>query len=174
MGPARRSAERQRSQPRRPAIWGRRRRGATLVEYGLISTLYFAFLFGIIEFNWMLQSRNALTNGCARAARLGAVGKTVEQMKDGVRTGSQLNVGNDSIFVEYNSQDDGGGSWTAAQNDPSSGDPPIANWVPIGRPIRVRVAAWPYRFLTGALFAWLPGTNAGTFPISARSVARRE
>jgi Flp pilus assembly protein TadG len=156
------------------ACSNRSRRGTALVEFAFVSILLFTVVFGIIEFSWLGYTRAALANGVAKAARSGAAGKTVAAMRDGVREKSGLNVPDACIAIDYNTSDSGSGEWCPVTDDPRSGDPPLANGVPEGKPVRVRVAAWPYPMITGSLFAWLVMPDGHGITLSASSQVRRE
>ena len=49
----------------------RRERGATLVEYALVVSILFVFVFGIIEFARIIFSYNTLANAAREGARYG-------------------------------------------------------------------------------------------------------
>jgi Flp pilus assembly protein TadG len=154
-------------------IHRRGRRGNALVEFAIIAVFCFTLIFGIIEFTWISTNRGMLMNGCARAARHGAInapGTQVQDLKNDVRSYSALNVADSYIQVQVNSADDGSGSWSDA-TDAGTGK---TIDVPAGRPIRVRVNGWPYHLLSGRFFAWLPGVSRGNMPLSAGCVTRRE
>lgn len=155
---------------------GRLRRGATLVEYALVSTLYFFMVFGIIEFCWIASNRNSLTNACSRACRKAAIGETVANVKQEVRDYSLISISDSYIFIERNTEYDGSGSWVDVEDDPDSGTPATANDVPNGYPVRVHVRNYPYKLLTGKLFSWLAtyNSNTGTIPISTGIMLRCE
>jgi Flp pilus assembly protein TadG len=172
-----------RGEKRRSRLWSPRfRRGHALVEFSLLAALYFTVVLGSIEFAWVGQRRGALINGATQAARRGAVGATTTQMRDAVRTSSQLSVTDATILLRYNSADAGaslpGGQsnngWVAVTDDPNSGTPPAANAVPVGKPLLVTVSGWRYRLLSGSLFGWLSPDHSGAIPITVNAVTRRE
>jgi Flp pilus assembly protein TadG len=144
------------------------------VESALLASLYFLFLFGLVEFAWIGIRRQALLNGATKAARAGAVGGTIATMRSALRQGSGLTVPDGTITLEFCSTDDGSGTWSGITDDAASGSPPLANAVPVGRPVRARVVAWPHRMLTGAFFSWLAGSSVGQLPLSASGTMRRE
>ncbi len=54
----------------RPArAQGRRRRGATLVEFALVAPVVFMFIFGLVEFGRLLMVQQALTNAAREGCR---------------------------------------------------------------------------------------------------------
>src|SRR5437016_10553502 len=106
---------------------GRARRGASLVEYMIVSTMYFLCVFGTIEFTWIAGTRVRLTNGCARGCRAGAVGNGLTDIRSEVCAGSGMNVGSSYIEIMYNTAEDASGTWTAAQDDPTTVDPATGN-----------------------------------------------
>jgi Flp pilus assembly protein TadG len=168
------------------------RRGASVVEFGFISMLYFTIVYGIFEFAWITQRRNALFNGCNQGSRQAAVGATVSQTKDAVRTKAQMDstlLPDSNIYILFNSSDLGASppsdpsqastaspvsGWAPMTDDPNTGTPPLANGVPAGRPVLVVVYNWRYRLLSGSLFAWLSPDASATVPMTVRSVTRRE
>lgn len=157
-----------------PRALARSRRGSTIVEFALASLLYATFVFGIVEFAWISTNRQLLLIGAARGARKAAVGQPLSNIKAEVRSGSGLNVADGNIVIETNSNDAGSGTWSTATDDYTTGNPPLANAVASGRPIRVRVLGYPYQLLTGAIFSWLPGAGGGTLSMSAHCTTRRE
>ena len=48
-------------------------KGAAAVEFALIAPLLFVFLFGIVEFGFLLYNKAVITNACREAARDGIV-----------------------------------------------------------------------------------------------------
>src|SRR4051794_22018178 len=89
----------------------RLRRGSTIVECMIIASLYFTFVFATVEFCWISSNRIMMTNGCARAARDGAIGKGTTQMKADVRDYSHLSIADSYIHLEQNPNSDGSGTW---------------------------------------------------------------
>lgn len=152
----------------------RARRGAALVEFAVVGVLAWSMVLGILEFSWMATSRGAMLTGCARAARSASLGKPLATIRDEVRAGSRLDIADADIDVEYNSENDGSGSWRDVRDDPKSGNPPLANAVEGGRPVRVSVTGWQYPMISGAFFAWLPQVRNGRLPMSASATTRRE
>lgn len=154
------------------------RRGAALVEYAITASLYFLLVFGIVELTWITIYRNALLNGAALAARDGAQSKPIATMQADVSSGSHLTVSTSYISIQYNSSDDASGSWSDVTDNASSTDPitglPLANAVTTGKPIRVKVASYPYHLMTASFFSWLPGFSNGTIPLSVSAQQRRE
>ena len=53
--------------------WRARRRGAALVEFALISTLFLTMLLGMLQFGIYLSATNTLWNGAREGARVAAV-----------------------------------------------------------------------------------------------------
>src|SRR5438067_6649703 len=123
----------------------RGRRGNTLVEWTLSAALYSTFLFGIIELSWIANVRGALLNGAARAGHDGAAGRPLAAMRQDVRDGSLINIPDSYIVIEYNSATDGSGRWSDATDVTTVNGVALANAVPAGAPLRVRVIRWPHR-----------------------------
>lgn len=153
---------------------GRRRRGGVLVEYTLTAMLYLTFVYGGIEFSWIATKRESILNGCSKAARAAAIGKPLAELRNIVRSGSGTNVPDSYIDIEYCAQDNNTGAWTDATDDYTTGNPPLANDIASGKPIRVRVVRWPYQMLTGNFLSWLPGVTAGKLPMTIVAVSKRE
>lgn len=152
---------------------GNARRGATLVEFVLIAGFVFTMLFGVVEFSWIANTRQALQNGAYGGVKAASLGSTVAAVRNAVRKGSALNVQDSSIVIESNSADDGSGAWRTVADDPASGSPPLANGVAAGKPIRIRIASWPYRLLTGRMFSFIPNTGNGNLYLNASMQGRR-
>lgn len=163
--------------PGRKVATRRTRRGASLVEYMIVSTMYFLCVFGTIEFTWIAGTRVRLTNGCARGCRAGAVGDGLTEIRNQVRQGSGLSVGDGYIEVMYNTSEDASGTWTTATDDATTIDPAtgnaLGNAVPTGKPLRVRVVAYPYSMMAGQFFSFLPGVSNGQMPITTSIIMMR-
>lgn len=164
---------------RRRAIPGlryrlRSRRGTSLIEYTVISGLYFTLIFGIVEFTWICNTRQQMLNGCYSAMRTGVVGNNLETIREAVRSSSGLSIADEYILVDYNTEDDATGTWVTAEDDPDSGSPPIANDVESGKPLRVKVSGWPYTLLAGNMFTWLPNVTNGQIPVTVSIQGRRQ
>lgn len=148
-----------------------------MVEYLITAGLYLTLVMGIVEYSWIGATRIQLTNGCSKAARDGAVGKGLTQMRAEVREYSGINIPDAYIDIEYNSESTCDGTWMAVEDDPDTTDPvtgdPLYNAVPQGHPIRVSVDHWPYPMVTGNMFAWLPGFSSGSIPLTTSIIVLR-
>jgi Flp pilus assembly protein TadG len=56
---------------RKPVGWSRR--GATVVEFAIVSPLFFLFIFGLIEFGRYVMVQQALTNAAREGSRTAAL-----------------------------------------------------------------------------------------------------
>ncbi len=88
----------------------RRRRGAALVEFALISSLLFLLLFGVIEVGLLLGDQAQVGAAAREAARAAAVGSTIETAEaSGVNAGTGLRLSAAAIYLEKSL--DGGVTW---------------------------------------------------------------
>ena len=60
-------------------------RGAAMVEFAIIAMLFFALIFGIIEFGWIFNGYITLTSAAQEGARLAIVTKYDELDKEVIR-----------------------------------------------------------------------------------------
>jgi Flp pilus assembly protein TadG len=58
---------------------GRRRRGATLVEFAIVAPLLFLFIFAVIEFGRMVMVHQIITNAAREGARRGILEQTTAE-----------------------------------------------------------------------------------------------
>lgn len=87
--------------PRRVA--SRRRRGASAVEFAVVSPLFFLLLAGIVEFGEAFRIEHMLSNACRRGARAAVVdGATSSQVQQLVKTHcvDTLGVSNGDVTVQ--------------------------------------------------------------------------
>ena len=78
-------------------------RGASMVEFSIIVSLFFVVLFGLIEFSLALYQWNSATKAVQLGARLAAVSSPVwNQLADMALVGSQARVlvGNDVLLIQ--------------------------------------------------------------------------
>jgi Flp pilus assembly protein TadG len=127
----------------------RYRRGAYLVEFALVATLFFLFIFGILEYSRLVMTLEVLQNAAREGARFAAVhthDKTTSDVQNVVDQrlggmGIQLQGYNKTTSIEVytadqatgNPVDQNGnvvGSWTLA---------PFTN-ARFGQPIAVRIS----------------------------------
>lgn len=64
----------------------RQRRGAVMVEFALCVPILLAFLIGIIDVAWLYNHQLVLTNASREGARLGTIGRTEAEVREGVLT----------------------------------------------------------------------------------------
>ena len=78
--------------PRRAA--GRRRRGATLVEFAIVAPLLFLFIFALVEFGRMVMVHQIITNAAREGARRAILEQTTAEeahtIVDDYLTGSSI------------------------------------------------------------------------------------
>lgn len=153
-----------------PCARKRGRRGATIVEFVLLSSFLFTIIFGIVEFGMIMNDQLALINASRHACRQGVAGKTATEMRDAVRAMSKLNVTDPQILIDCNDQPDCSGTWTDVYDDGTG----LSNTAARGEPLRVRVNQWPHRMLAGSMFSWVTGVTAGTLRLSSSVTLRRE
>jgi hypothetical protein len=127
-------------------------------------------LFGAMEFGLIFHHRVQLTGACREGVRRAAIGKTLAEVKAGVRNSAPLGITDEQISIEYNDQSDDSGSWVAATNNTGG----TANAIPAGNLCRVRITSWPHRMVTGTYFSWLPGVSGPYFLMSANEAAIKE
>jgi len=145
-------------------VMGKRRRGATMVEFALIVPILLAILIGILEFGWMVKNKLQLANAVREGARDAAVGvKTDPSAKDTDsiearirnRSAGLPNVDVPDAFVislQRDNPDNAGYNYDIALSNKlpnSSGK--IFNDAPTGSLIRVRVTL-KHRSLTNFPF----------------------
>jgi hypothetical protein len=58
------------------AIWLRKQKGATLVEFAIILPVFVILIFGIIEFSLLLYNKGIITHAAREGARVGVVYNT--------------------------------------------------------------------------------------------------
>lgn len=138
----------------------RRRRGAALVEFALVSGLLCLLLFGIIEVG-LLFGDQALVGAAAReAVRSAAVGDPTDKAKSrGVSGGAGLPLSAANIVLDKSL--DGGMTWTAL------GDAGARNDALSNTSVRATVT-YSHPLVTSTLF------TGGTKTLTARLVMRRE
>jgi Flp pilus assembly protein TadG len=176
-------ASRARRRVGRRARW-RLRRGATLIEQAIISLLYWMIVFGIVEFSWIMNTRQAILGGCVKAVRQAATGAGTHTIRQTVKDGASQAIGlrvtltDDLILIEQNDKMDASGNWTNVTDDSTSTDPvtgyPLQNAVASETPIRVRVYGYRYQLLTGRLFDWLQNSGTGTIGLQVIAASIRE
>ena len=64
---------------------GKNERGTTMVEFAIIAMLFFALIFGIIEFGWIFNGYITLTSAAQEGARLAIVTKHDELDEEAIR-----------------------------------------------------------------------------------------
>lgn len=76
-------------------------RGQAILEFALITPLLLLFLFGIVDFAWVMNNKVVTVNAAREAARLGATGATVDQICDRAVAQSQELITRDNVSVEF-------------------------------------------------------------------------
>ena len=83
---------------------GRRRRGATLVEFAIVAPLVLLFIFALIEFGRMVMVHQIITNAAREGARRGILEQTtaeeVHTIVDDYLTGSSISGATVSVTPE--------------------------------------------------------------------------
>ena len=141
---------------------GRRRRGATMVEFALIVPILLAILLGIMEFGWLVKNKLQLANAVREGARDAAVGlKTdaspgsTESIEARIRNraaGLPGVPGELAITLQRDDPDAAGYNYNITLgNKPANTDGKVFNNAPTGALIRVRVTL-PHRSLTNFPF----------------------
>lgn len=148
----------------------RRRRGATLVEFVIVSSLLFALLLGILEFGMIFRDKIYLVGGARNGARVAATGATLATTRSVTQNTTDLTVTTAQVVIEYNTAVDGSGTWQQATDNGGG----TANNVPAGSLLRVRISNWPHTMVTGSFFSWITGVSGGQMNMNAAVVMRRE
>ena len=135
---------------------GRRRRGATLVEFALIIPILLALLLGVIEFGWMAKNKLQLANAVREGARDAAVGLSTDSIKTRIKNRAAGIPGVPSTLVIDLQRDDGDDAaytYNIALGDKAANsEVKIYNDAPSGTLIRVRVTL-PHQSLTNIPFS---------------------
>lgn len=147
---------------------GRRRRGAAIAEFMLVVPTLFVILMAIAEFGTMFSEYLILHQGAREGSRQAALGNTVETIRSRVRLASYAAVTDSYISIQR--YDTSTSSWVSVANSTGGG----TNNASSGSLVRVRIASYPHRMITGTFFSWLPGYSSGTIPMSAQCIMRRE
>jgi Flp pilus assembly protein TadG len=145
-----------------------KRRGAALVEFAIVVPLLMMLLMGIMEFGMILHDYLSISQGAREGVREAAVGSPQSKVRGRVMRASLPAITPEMIQVHY--YDEAQGRWVDARDD-SSG---TSNLVPPKSLIRVRVANYPHRLITGSFFAWLPGVQGSVLPLTGGMTMRRE
>lgn len=64
----------------RPVTSGERKRGATIVEFALITPILLAMILGIIEFAWLAKNHLTVANSAREGARAASLGRTTNEI----------------------------------------------------------------------------------------------
>ena len=64
---------------------GKSERGAAMVEFAIIAMLFFALIFGIIEFGWIFNGYITLEAAAKEGARLAIIGKTDQEIINAIK-----------------------------------------------------------------------------------------
>ena len=138
----------------------RRRRGAALVEFALVSSLLCLLLFGIIEIGFLLGDQSLVSAAAREAARAAAAGEAMASAKSrGVLGGTGVSLTPANVALETSA--DGGATWTAL------GDSGTGNSAVSGSLVRATVT-YSHPLTTGLIFSGSVRT------LTARLVMRRE
>jgi len=88
---------------------GKSERGAAMVEFAIIAMLFFALIFGIIEFGWIFNGYITLTSAAQEGARLAIVTNIddldKEVIRDRVRDHAMI-FKTDNLDIEVNLGED--------------------------------------------------------------------
>ncbi len=76
-------------------------RGQAILEFAIITPLLLLFLFGIVDFAWVMNNKVVTVNAAREAARLGATGATVDEICDRAVAQSQELITRDHVTVEF-------------------------------------------------------------------------
>jgi hypothetical protein len=125
-------------------------------------------LMGIMEFGMILHDYLSITQGAREGVREAAIGSPNAKVKSRVSRAALPAITTEMIQVQY--YDDSQARWMDAQDDTNG----VSNLVPPKSLIRVRVANYPHRLITGSFFAWLPGVRDGVLPLTGGMSMRRE
>lgn len=127
----------------------RYRRGAAVVEFALISPVFFLLIFGMVEYGRMVMVQQILTNAAREGARMGVL--------DGATTAEVQN----SVNTYLTGASISGATTTVSPNPPSS--------AAYGAPVTVTITI-PFTAVS-----WLPAPMyLGGRTLTASSVMRRE
>lgn len=138
----------------------RRRRGAALVEFALVSGLLCLLLFGIIEVGLLFGDQALISAAAREAARAAAVGSpTATAQARGVSGGAGLPLSAANIVLEKSA---GGVVWIALGNT-GAGNDAVSNT----DLVRATVT-YSHPLVTSLVF------TGGTKTLTARLVMRRE
>ncbi len=91
-------------------------RGAAAVEFALVASLLFLFLFGIIEFGRIFSELEVLNSAAREGARAAAVRGTTEEVQDAVEAAAEPYALDETPTVD------------TTCNDTTSGDPVTVAW----------------------------------------------
>lgn len=141
---------------RRMARSGRRERGAVIVEFALLAPIFFAVLFGIIEFGWAFGQSLDVRHAAREAARLTAV-NWPSDASSGV---TQMNAIAAEVCGRLNLAEGA----TVTFTDLGAGTP--GSSPDAGQTFRIRVAA-PFEQITG-FFDWILGGVTISSTVDAR------
>ena len=100
----------------REVISDRNERGAAAVEFALVASLLFLFLFGIIEFGRIFSELEVLNSAAREGARVAAVRGTAEEVQDAVEAAAEPYSLDTTPAVD------------TTCNDTTSGDPVTVAW----------------------------------------------
>ena len=146
-----------------------RRRGATIIEFALITPVILGMLLGIMEFGWLVKNHLTLANATREGARAAGVGSTSTDTRNRVINGGaplSFVSPNGSIVLQYSLNND-----TTYQGWPAdlaaSSTMPARNGVPPGKMIKITSTS-KHKSLTG-FFPFLQNRN-----LQVSVVMRRE
>ena len=138
----------------------RRRRGAALVEFALVSALLCLLLFGIIEMGLLFQDQAEVSGAARESARSASVGDPTATAKGrAVSAGVGLSLSAGSVLLEKSA--DGGTTWAAL------GDSGTANNAATGSLVRATVT-YAHPLVTSYVF------TGGSKTLTSKMVMRRE
>ena len=138
----------------------RRRRGAVLVEFALVSALLCLLLFGIIEMGLLFQDQAEVSQAAREAARSAAIGDPTATAKGhAISAGVGLSLTAAGATLETSA--DGGTTWAVL------GDSGTANSAATGSLIRATVT-YAHPLVTSYVFA------GGSKTLTSKMVMRRE
>lgn len=152
-----------------------RKRGTATVEMALVVPLLAVFLFGIIEFGWMMGHVLSLKQAAREGARLATIGATPTAIAQRVRdNATMLDVTNLSIDVQC--KPEGAPNhmdfWEPLDVTGSGAD--AHNTAPPGSDLRVKLT-YPHQLITGGIFARLADSpDSRTITLAAAVIMRRE
>jgi hypothetical protein len=149
-------------------LLGRQRRGAALVEFAIVVPLLMLLLMGIMEFGMILHDYLSISQGAREGVREASIGSPRAKVRQRAMRASLPAITQEMIQIDY--YDESQGRWTEAKDDAGG----VSNLVPPKSLIRVRIANYPHRLVTGSFFAWLPGVQGGVLPLTGGMTMRRE